>query len=186
MADPIIAKFDIEVADQKGFRTSFLGDQKFQKIRNGNFSHCILFCGNNDVSVHPRPKYPTMTPQETAQVLIDFHDKVNDHFIRCAAIGLIQRQDVSKEIVRETNQLLQQRLMIIEDGLTVWSHYVGPRELHPCHFDQNDPAHFTPLGEINAVALMGRVIIEHFKLKQTLKEPCLVYELVRNCLEKNS
>ena len=165
VADASLSKFNIEIADRKGFRASFLGDEHFQRLKNDGFSHCILFCGNNDVSVHPRNKLPTQTPQETAQLLLKFHDKVNDNFIRCAVIGLIQRQDVHKDIVRETNQLLQKRLMIIENGITVWSHYVGPRELHPVHFLEDDPAHLTTLGEINAVALMRRVIKEHFKLK---------------------
>ena len=70
---------------------------------------------------------------------------------------------------KETKPQFTKPLRIIEDQKTVWSHNVGPREVFPVNCLLDAPAHLTPESGSNVVALMRRILKEHFKVKTFLK-----------------
>ena len=142
-----------------GFRASFLWAK--EALHAKKFSHVIIMCGNNDIGVHPRNKYPTKTPLETACRLIAFHDVLKEAGVNVAVVGLMLRGDfcLKKHLVTETNECLKRWLL--KDQM---QSYVGPRHIQFHDFLKNDPAHLNPQGKKTVRALILNIIRNRFKL----------------------
>ena len=155
--DPLLQSFNIETHCRPGMRAKFLGEEDLDFC--SNFSHCILFLGNNDVSAHPtKPWLGPESPNKTASRLSDFAQQLREKNLKVAVIGLVPRPDVSYQVIKETNDLLKE-----SENCS----YVGPRKLHNNHFLKEhtlDLAHLNEDGKKRTLALFLRVITKRFKL----------------------
>ena len=155
--DPELKRYNIVLYARNGFRAAFL--DAWDSLLVSHFTHCIIMCGNNDVSVHPRKRYPVETPSRTAARLISFHNFAVNDGVKTAVIGLFRRPDVDEALINDTNSYLKKYLL----SASVQS-YVGPRHVQPTHFDSNDRAHFTATGRKTVLALLLSVIKKRFNL----------------------
>ena len=157
--DPMLQQYNIEYLARPGYRVSFLwaNESLFAK----QFSHVIIMCGNNDIGVHPRNRYPTQTPLETASRLIAFHNVLAEENVEVAVVGLMFRGDFVDRIdlVLETNGYLKK--FLLTDRV---KSYVGPRHVQAHDFNRNDPAHLNEQGRRSVRALLLNIIRNKFSL----------------------
>ena len=157
--DPIIWQYNIEHFARPVYRVSFLwaNESLFAK----QFSHVILMCGNNDIGVHPRNRYPTQTPLETASRLIAFQNLLAEENIEVAVVCLRFRGDFvdRKELVLETIDYLKRFLLI--DRV---KSYVGSRHVQAHDFNCNVPAHLNEQGRRSVRVLLLNIIRNRFSL----------------------
>ena len=153
--DEFIQQYDVTIDAKPGFRAVFLDGEWSAKTRRGGYTHVIVVCGNNDLSVHPRRKFERSTPVETALNLVAFHHVLRDNGIKCFVVGMLQRGDLMQEkhLVLETNEILKSYLMSNKD-----SSYIGPRHIQSKHFRQNDLAHLTEEGKFLMRAMLLKVL----------------------------
>ena len=118
-------------------------------------------CGNNDIGVHPRNRYPTQTPLETASRLIAFHNVLAEENVDVTVVGLMFRGDFvdRKELVLETNDYLKR--FLLTDRV---KSYVGPGYAQNHDLNRNDPAHLKEQGRRSVRALPLNIIRNRFSL----------------------
>ena len=157
--DMALMHYDINYMAQPGYRVSFLWAE--QSLYAKKFTHVIILCGNNDIGVHPKNKYKTETPYDTACRLIAFHNVVAEENVKDAVVGLMHRGDfVGKQhLVNETNEYLKKCLMTSDV-----SSYVGPRHVQSHDFLSHDPAHLNEKGKKSVRALILNIIQNRFGL----------------------
>ena len=139
--DNMLLHYNIELLARPGYRASFLWAN--ESLIAKQFTHVIIICGNNDIGVHPRNRFPTETPVDTASRLIAFHNVVSEAGVKVVVVGLMFRLDFlnKKHLVLETNEFLKKWLLT----KSVDS-YVGPRHIQSHDFYAHDPAHLNARG----------------------------------------
>ena len=155
--DPLLQTFSVTTRCRPGMRAKFLDSEEVEFC--SNFSHCIMFLGNNDLSEHPtkpwlRPEYPV----KTAARICGFADYLRIKNVEVAVVGLVARPDVAYDVIKKTIDFFQ------------WYEgqcYVGPRKVHSNHFlkeHTRDNVHSNEDGKKRVLALFLRIITQRFKL----------------------
>ena len=155
--DPLLQTFSVTTRCRPGMRAKFLDSEGVEFC--SNFTHCIVFLGNNDVSEHPtktwlRSEYPVTT----AARICGFADHLRIKNVEVAVVGLVARPDVAYDVIKESNSFIQ------------WyegQRYVGPRKVHSNHFlkeHTRDNVHLNEDGKKRVLALFLRIITQRFKL----------------------
>ena len=118
-------------------------------------------CGDNDIGVHPRNRFPTETPYDTASRIIAFHNVLAKANVSLAVVGLMLRLDFveKKHLVIETNGYLKQLLLT-----NTVNSYVGPRHVQFHDFISDDPAHLNNKSRKSVRALLWSIINNKFGL----------------------
>ena len=152
-----LAKYKIDVEARPGFRALFLGWEQAKVALS--YTHVIVFCGNNDISKHPKDKFQIRSPEATAEDLIIFHDFLWKAGTKCFIVGMMKRKDLRDENgierIRATNKILKARLKSQKT-------YVGPRTIQSKHFKDWDEAHLTEEGKFLVRALVLRIIEKRY------------------------
>ena len=155
----MLQQYHIEYLARPGYRVLFLwaAESLFAK----QFSQVIIMCGNNDIGVHPRNRFPTETPYDTACRLIAFHNVLSEVGVKVAVVGLMFRGDFidKKELVLETNEYLKKCLLT--DHV---KSYVGPRHFQAHDFNPGDTAHLNAQGRRSVRALLLNIIQNRISL----------------------
>ena len=149
--DEMLNKLNVSMRCRPGFRAGHLDDDDVQFC--AKFNLCIIMIGNNDISQHPMKHWiKPDSPLKTAARICGFAKvlQIKNNDVR--VIGLMARPDVKYDLVKETNDLMQNFLGNL---------YVGPRYIHASHFkkpDSQDLAHLNFYGKKLVLALFLRIL----------------------------
>ena len=116
-----------------------------------SYDAVIVFCGNNDLTDHPRKSWLTAArPEVVAASLMEFKNALlkENHNVNVKIIGLIPRPDTPRELVQKTNDILYLRMRCS---------YCSPKYIEPYDFS-DDNVHLNLTGISPAGRLLKRLI----------------------------